>query len=205
MKYGLVVILSVIVLNCAAQEAAPEGEKWIPPYHLDQPQNWGAEHFLIPVSFAPSIKYKGVEDIRFTPGWGKKETEEYWSYAFLWYLSGNISLDVKTIEKNLSAYYTGLLYANIDTAKNKTVKINTATVTVTAIKAEKNASESFEATVNTMDYMTLQPLQLNLRIHQRFCKEEDKTFVFHEVSPKTYDHEVWGRLHALWQSLRCKK
>ena len=42
--------------------------------------------FCCRLFFAPSIKYKGVEDIRFTPGWGKAGSEEYWTYAFLWFL-----------------------------------------------------------------------------------------------------------------------
>jgi hypothetical protein len=182
-----------------------DGHKWQAPYFLDTPQNWGIERFLIPIQFAPSITYKGVEDIRFAPGWAKKESEEYWAYTFLWFLDGNIAMDAKTIEKNLSAYYTGLLRANLDSATIAASKIGITKASARLITAEKNAQHSFEASVNTWDYMTRQPIQLNLRIHISYCKDENKTFVFHEVSPQPYTHAVWKNLHALWLSLRCKK
>ena len=60
-----------------------DGKKWNPPYTLNTPEGWGVEHFLIPIEFAPSIPYKGVEDIRFTPGWGNAKTDECWTYCFL--------------------------------------------------------------------------------------------------------------------------
>lgn len=202
MKYRLCIFFSIFLLNATAQEKSESSPS---PYFLYKPANWGSEHFLIPISFAPTIPYKGVEDIRFTPGWAKKESGEYWSYAFLWYLDDNIQLDAKTIEKNLSAYYTGLLYANLDTTKTKSVQITPAKLAVTKISTEKDATASFEATVNTLDFLTWQPILLHLRIHVRFCREENKTMIFHEVSPKLYTEVVWTRLHELWRSLRCKK
>ena len=202
MKYRLCIFLFVLALNVSAQE---KSESSLSAYFLDKPVNWGSEHFSIPISFAPAIPYKGVEDIRFTPGWAKKESDEYWAYVFLWYLDGNVQLDAKTIEKNLSAYYTGLLYANLDTTKMKSAQITPAKITVAKIANEKDAAASFEVKVNTLDYMTWKPFQLNLRIHVRPCSGENKTMILHEVSPKPYNDAVWSRLHELWKSLRCKK
>ncbi|MHA4893016.1 hypothetical protein, partial [Enterococcus faecium] len=85
-----------------------DGNKWEAPYTLNFPKGWDIERFLIPIAFAPEISYKGVEDIRFTPGWGKVQTDEYWTYAFLWYLDGKVKTNEKIIEDNLKAYYTGL-------------------------------------------------------------------------------------------------
>ena len=39
------------------------------------------------------IKYSGVEDIRFAPGWGNAKSNEYWTYAFLWYLDGTVIIN----------------------------------------------------------------------------------------------------------------
>src|SRR5215218_6976642 len=85
-----------------------DGHTWEAPYYLDVPANWIVERFLIPISFAPKIPYKGVEDIRFAPGWGDVKSEEYWSYTFLWYLDGTPQTSSEIIAKNLKAYYTGL-------------------------------------------------------------------------------------------------
>src|SRR5262245_29619798 len=114
-------LMIVLFLSLKSQGQNPneefDGHKWKSPYVLDTIQGWGIERFLIPISFAPSIPYKGVEDIRFTPGWAKKTSNEYWSYAFLWYLDGTVTFDAKTIENNLKEYYTGLVKVNRDSSK----------------------------------------------------------------------------------------
>ena len=101
----------LVSLNINGQEVktAFDGHKWEAPYHLPIPKGWTIERFLIPISFAPQISYKGVEDIRFTPGWGDIKSEEYWTYAFLWYLDGSPKTDANIIAANLKAYYTGLV------------------------------------------------------------------------------------------------
>lgn len=201
---GILILIASVISLKAQDQPAFDGKNWQPPYLLATPQHWEIERFLIPIAFAPSIPYKGVEDIRFAPGWSKKDSEEYWAYTFLWYLDGKVELDVKTIEKNLSAYYTGLLYANYDSTKNK-VKITPATVVAKKVTGDKKSESAFEATVNTLDYMTWQPFQLNVRIHTLTCLSDNKTFVFHQVSPKPYSHTVWNGLYELWKSLQCKK
>ena len=74
MKHLIILMLCLPSLSIYAQEVKPEfdGHKWEAPYDLPIPKDWGIERFLIPISFAPQISYKGVEDIRFTPGWAKK-------------------------------------------------------------------------------------------------------------------------------------
>jgi len=119
MKNILFAIALFLFFKTSGQNVNEEfdGHKWEAPYVLDTLKGWGIERFLIPIGFAPSIPYKGVEDIRFTPGWAKKTTNEYWSYAFLWYLDGNVTFDAKTIENNLKTYYTGLIKVNSDSSK----------------------------------------------------------------------------------------
>jgi len=119
MKNILFAIALFLFFKTSGQNVNEEfdGHKWKAPYVLDTLKGWGIERFLIPIGFAPSIPYKGVEDIRFTPGWAKKTTNEYWSYAFLWYLDGNVTFDAKTIENNLKTYYTGLIKVNSDSSK----------------------------------------------------------------------------------------
>ena len=77
MKNIFFVIVLFLFLKSPAQNVNEgfDGHKWEAPYVLDTIKGWGIERFLIPISFAPSIPYKGVEDIRFTPGWAKKSNE----------------------------------------------------------------------------------------------------------------------------------
>jgi hypothetical protein len=206
MKNILFVIVLFIFFESSGQNPNEEfdGKKWEAPYVLDTIKGWDVERFLIPISFAPSIPYKGVEDIRFTPGWAKKTTNEYWSYAFLWYLDGTVALDAKTIENNLKAYYTGLIKVNSDSSKIAD-KLFPVTSSIRSRTAEKKDLKTFEGSVTMLDYMSKQPITLNVVIHIRTCAGKDKTFVFHEISPMPYSDDVWKRLHQLWINFKCNK
>ena len=94
-----------------------DAEKYKPQYALAAPQGWGIERFTIPIEFAPSIPYKGVEDLRFAPGWSDPKSTEYWTYAFLWSLDGKPEITPQITEQNLTAYYTGLIARNIERRK----------------------------------------------------------------------------------------
>jgi hypothetical protein len=206
MKNILFVVVLFIFFESFGQNPNEEfdGKKWEAPYVLDTIKGWDVERFLIPISFAPSIPYKGIEDIRFTPGWAKKTTNEYWSYAFLWYLDGTVTLDARTIENNLKAYYTGLIKVNSDSSKIAD-KLFPVTSSIKSRTAEKEDLKTFEGSVTMLDYMSKQPVTLNVVIHVRSCAGKDKTFVFHEISPMPYSDDVWKRLHQLWVNFKCEK
>ena len=206
MKNILFVVILLLSLKSNAQNPNEEfdGIKWEAPYMLDAPEGWDVERFLIPISFAPSIPYKGVEDIRFTPGWAKKTTTEYWSYAFLWYLDSTPTFDTKTIENNLKAYYTGLIKVNSDSSKIAD-KLFPVTSSIRPRTTEKGDLKTFEGSVHMPDYMSKQPITLNFVIHIRICEGIDKTFVFHEISPMPYTDDIWKRLHQLWINFKCDK
>jgi len=206
MKNILFVVVLFIFFESFGQNPNEEfdGKKWEAPYVLDTIKGWDVERFLIPISFAPSIPYKGIEDIRFTPGWAKKTTNEYWSYAFLWYLDGTVTLDARTIENNLKAYYTGLIKVNSDSSKIAD-KLFPVTSSIKSRTAEKKDLKTFEGSVTMLDYMSKQPVTLNVVIHVRSCAGKDKTFVFHEISPMPYSDDIWKRLHQLWVNFKCEK
>jgi len=206
MKNILFIVATLLFLKSSGQNVNEkfDGKKWEAPYVLDTIKGWDVERFLIPISFAPAIPYKGVEDIRFTPGWAKKTTNEYWSYAFLWYLDGKVALDAKTIENNLKAYYSGLIKVNSDSAKIAD-KLFPVTSSIRARTTEKEDLKTFEGSVTMLDYMSKQAITLNVVIHVRICAGKDKTFVFHELSPMPYSDDVWKRLHQLWINFKCNK
>jgi hypothetical protein len=207
MKNIFIVLSSFLLFKASGQntQADFDGKKWEAPYTLAVPKSWDVERFLIPIGFAPTIAYKGVEDIRFTPGWAKKETAEYWSYAFLWYLDDTPKFDSKIIERNLIAYYSGLFNINTDKSKIDTTKVIPVTASITQISSDKGDSKTFQGTVNMNDYMTKKPITINLLIHIKLCEGQKKSFVFYEVSPKPYSDNVWSSLHQLWINFKCTK
>ena len=206
MKNILFIVVLFLFLKSSGQNLNEEfdGKKWEAPYVLDTIKGWDVERFRIPISFAPSIPYKGIEDIRFTPGWAKKTTNEYWSYAFLWYLDGTVILDPKTIENNLKTYYTGLIKVNSDSSKIAD-KLFPVTSSIKTRTTEKGDLKTFEGLVTMLDYMSKKPVTLNVVIHIRTCAGKDKTFVFHEISPMPYSDDVWKSMHQLWVNFKCDK
>ena len=175
------------------------------PLPTRYPKRLGCRAFFDSYDFAPTIFYKGVEDIRFTPGWGKKETNDYWSYAFLWYLDSFPKFDSRTIEKNLIAYYTGLFNVNTDKTKFDSTRLKPVTATVKKRTLRKGDLKTFEGTVDMLDFLTQKPIVINLVIHIISCEGQNKTFVFYEVSPKPYSDPVWIGLDQLWNNFKCTK
>lgn len=199
MKILAILSLSLSFIKSYGQAPEFNGSTWEAPYHLSSPANWDVERFPIPIGFAPQIPYKGVEDIRFTPGWAKATSDEYWTYAFLWYLDGDIKMDSKTVESNLKLYYAGLITANGS---------NISTPIVTSFKEitkDNNDLKTYLGTISLFDYMAKQPLVLNCKVHVTACTDKTKAFIFYELSPKPIAHAVWHSLDKLWTDFKCKK
>lgn len=194
MKTLAILIFSLCSLTNYSQEIKTDSL-----YTFPAPVNWGIERFPIPIGFAPTIPYKGVEDIRFTPGWAKATTDEYWTYAFLWYLEGDIKMDAKIIESNLQQYYSGLITANgIDTSSTILASFKELTKKNIGVK-------TFSGTIDMLDYMTKQPIKLHCKVHIKSCASKTHTFIFYELSPKPLSHAVWQGLDKLWIDFKCKK
>lgn len=205
MKLLVIALLTFIAPKLYAQETPPpfDGHKWEAPYLLPVPEGWGVERFPLPPSFAPGIAYHGVEDIRFTPGWASAKNDEYWSYAFLWYIKSKVTPDVQMLDSSLTAYYTGLV--KINGAKIPADKIIPVTVVIKKDPSRKNVHESFSGTVTMTDYMTQQPVTLNVHVQWRICTAQNETFIFFELSPKPLKHKVWRSLNKLWLDFQCDK
>lgn len=201
MKY-LILILWCISSSVFGQSSTAEfdGKTWVAPYELRIPEGWGVERFPIPISFAPEIAYKGVEDLRFAPGWAKSLSEEYWSYAFLWYIDGCHQTNVKKLSADLKTYYNGLV-ASMQSERSKDKEVPVLTK-IKAIKREANDLQTFRGTVQILDYMQNKPITLNCKIHLRTMVNLQKTILFFELSPQPLGHKVWQRLDSLWADFR---
>jgi len=202
MKKFTFILFCFLACNLSAQDF--DGHNWKAPYTLSFPEGWGVERFLIPIEFAPSIPYKGVEDIRFAPGWGDPKTEEYWSYAFLWYLDEMPVTNEAVIQTNLNAYYTGLIGRNIERRKIPAEKLFPVKTLVKEVKAEAGDLKTFQGTINMLDYMEQKPMILNCVVHVKSCPGQTKGFIFYEISPKPSTDKIWTSLELLWKSFECK-
>jgi hypothetical protein len=207
MKSVILSILCLTSLSIFGQEVKTEfdGHKWEAPYNLPIPKDWTIERFLIPISFAPQIPYKGVEDIRFSPGWANLKSDEYWTYAFLWYVESSPKTDAEIIAKNLKAYYTGLIKSNTDSTKASAEKLIPVTTSFKKAPTDKGDLETYTGTIEIVDYMQRKPITLNCIVHLKSCKEGNKTILFYELSPKPFTHNNWVNLNQLWVDFKCEK
>ncbi len=180
-----------------------DANTWVAPYNLVIPDGWTVEHFSLPPDFAPQITYKGIEDIRFTPGWGDIKSDEHWTYSFLWWLEGSPKIDIVILQANVKAYYSGLVSRNITgVPANKLVPTTTIVKKITTAPGD---TETFHATIHMLDYHTQQPITLNCSIHVKECRDQKHTPIYFEVSPKPFTHPVWKKLSQIRDSFDCKK
>lgn len=177
---------------------------WIPPYNLPTPKGWEVERFPIPIEFAPQINYKGVEDVRFSPGWADEKSEEYWSYIYLWWLEGEQKMDASTLGKNLKAYYEGLVKGNITRRNIPAGKIIPTSVFIKNVKTEPDDLGTYNGTIGMLDYMTQKPIMLNCIVHVRTCKTENRTVVLIEISPRPFSHPIWKEINRIKERFECK-
>ena len=202
-----IVAMLLTSLGALAQTTATEfdAEKYEPPYTLAAPQGWGVERFAIPIEFAPTISYKGVEDVRFAPGWSDPGSNEYWTYAFLWYLEGTPEITPQVTEKNLAAYYTGLIERNIERRKIPKEKLFPVKVTLKKTRAEGADLQTYSGTIYMLDYMEQKPITFNCVVHLRSCPGKNNTFVFYQVSPQPLTSDIWKGLQQLWSAFECNR
>jgi len=206
-KKTLIITLCLTSLYCLAQDTKTEfdGKNWKAPYQLSIPTGWDIERFLIPIEFAPQIQYKGVEDIRFTSGWANVKSNEYWTYAFLWYLDGTYKINKNILENNLRAYYSGLVGRNIEPRKIPASKVIPVKTFVKQVTTSESDLKTFNETIEMLDYMEQRPITLNCIVHVRPYKEKGKTFIFYELSPKPFPDSIWLKLNELWTDFDYKK
>jgi hypothetical protein len=178
-------------------------QTYSPTYLLPVPDKWSVERFSLPPEFAKDINFKGVEDVRFAPGWGDAKSEEYWTYAFLWWTEGNVELNTSILEKSLKSYYFGLIARNIAPRKISESKLQPTIVSIHVANTVKGDLQTYSGTISMLDYMTQTPMVLNALIHKKNCPDKNHSYIFFEISPRALTDPVWQKLNKLYEGLEC--
>jgi hypothetical protein len=105
------------ILACGSSPPSPPPEP-IPRQALPWPvpEGFRGETIPFPLEFAPGIAHKGVEELRFAPGFFDPAAPGYWSYAFVWRTEDPAAPDPGVIAGELTAYFRGLIDA-VDQAR----------------------------------------------------------------------------------------
>ena len=163
---------------------------------LKQPASWQFERFTLPPEFAPNIPYKGVEELRFSPGMFVKDSANYFTYAFVAQLDNISSISQGDIKNYLLEYFQGLCSS---TAKQRNLSIDTSKITVSV---DKNQGAGKDARYNaTLDIFGVfadgAPVRLNAEIRVLNDEPMSKTYLVYIASPLDKTDQVWAKLRSI--------
>jgi hypothetical protein len=178
----------------------PEKE---PPYQVPAPTGWGKETIPLPPAFAPDMKWKGTEELRFAPGMFKADAADFFSYALLFWLPDDTAIDAKAMEREVLAYYRGLAAAVLQ-GKKQDVDTKAFTLTLTAAKEPPDKRPGGEPVAGyigelkwTEPFSTGKPQTLRLEIHAWTSAKHKHHCVFLCVSPQPETAAVWKALREI--------
>ena len=179
----------------AAAESAPQ------PFTLPIPAGWRTETIPFPLSFAPDLEYAGVEELRFAPGMFEPEREDFWSYAFVWWLEGEHELDDQRLGRDLSVYFRGLVGAVLESKEQDPPDLGYK-ANLTPGTADGKGGATLEGTVETHDaFVTGKNLVLNVKV-MPLASLNGVTVFFFALSPQPFDHGIWKELEAIREGFR---
>ena len=171
---------------------------------LAAPADWAGETIELPPKFAPEMKLKGSEHIRFAPGMMKPASDSFFCYAFVFELQPKPDLTEAVVKDEFLKYYRGLCQAVLN-GKFPDVDPSEFTLELQRAKSETKPSSDEKAAetptlyTGTLDWVepfaTKKQQKLNLEI--RTWATNGRNYIFACVSPQARDTAIWKRLHAI--------
>ena len=174
------------------------------PLKLAAPKGWGGETIELPPKFAPDMKLKGSEHIRFAPGMMKPASDSFFCYAFVFELQPEPVLTEEVLEEEFLKYYRGLCktvlagkFPEVDPSEF-TLELQKVKPAVKPAADEKGADRPTLYT-GTLDWVepfaTKKPQKLNLEI--RTWAGDERNYIFVCVSPQAGEAAIWKQLHKI--------
>lgn len=165
---------------------------------------WGHETIPFPLPFAPSLPYRGTEEVRFMPGWARAGQPDHWSYAFAWWLESFPRPDEASLAADLTAYYGGLCAAV--GGESTAFDPNGYRVELRVLDGDVRAGHEVRRLDGTADLVDAfgdgQRFTLNLRLEMWDCSFANRVVVLIEACP-TLDEAIWERLRAQALQFAC--
>ncbi|MBK6315127.1 MAG: hypothetical protein IPF53_12625 [Blastocatellia bacterium] len=145
------------------------------------PTGWKPERIPFPLGFAPSLSYKGFEQLHFAPGIFDPNSDNYFTSLFFWWVEGEPQVTEETLARELTEYYRRLCAA-VGGPKKLNLDLTKVDATVNAVddgKSSPTSTRRFTGRLNTFDpFNTGEALALQVEITTRRCDSENRTVVF---------------------------
>lgn len=169
------------------------------PFSMPIPEGWRTETIPFPLGFAPDLPYVGLEELRFSPGMFDAESEQFWSYAFIWWVNLDSETNADSLSIYLDSYFHGLADA---VAESRELEISDAHF---ASSIEATEGESFSGYAETFDaFVTLEQVTLNIRGDVFPCPDQERLVLFFALSPQDVEHAIWDDLDAIRTGFSCE-
>ena len=183
------ILIGSFTIAAKSQEAKPQ--------LLKEPANWAFERFPLPPEFAPDIPYKGVEELRFSPGMFNKDSATYFTYAFVAQLDNVTTISQSNIRDYLLKYFKGLCNS---TAKNRKLVIDTSQIAVSTEKKKGAAVNEniYNASVNLFGVFTDgAPVKLNMEVKVFMNTPAKRIYLLFIASPREKTDVLWKNLYEI--------
>ena len=209
----LLIILITLITSFGTTLRADETEKAEPAPALAPKvaeklvfdTDWKGETISLPPDFAPDMKWKGTEVIRFAPGMFDPKSDEFFSYAFVFAVSKDQPLTKEVIQTETLAYYRGLARSVL---KSRGKEVDTAKFTF-ALKQEEAATDTpkgvpadkitpFSGQLQWIEpFATENPQLLHFELQAWTDTKTEMNYLFVCTSPKPAEKTT-----KIWQDLR---
>lgn len=186
--------------DAKAPTAGAAGELLV--FHTD----WKGERITLPPAFAPTMKLKGIEEIRFAPGMFQAQADSFFSYAFVFSVSKEQELTEAVIQREILVYYRGLAESVLK-GKGRAVDTGKFTFKLERAKQATGVPEQLPSSTPITQYageldwvepfVTGKPQLLHFEIHSWTLPSTARNYLFVCTSPKTR-----GETEAVWKALR---
>jgi hypothetical protein len=167
------------------------------PSILTAPPNWQFEQFPLPPAFAPTLKYKGIEELRFSPDMFKKDATGYFTYVFAARLDETKSVSPADIKDYLLTYFKGLCSK---TAADR--KLNPVDTTAISVSIERKDTGGRDQVYNILlhafgVFTDAAPVTLNMEVKEMRDVTGEKVYLLFIVSPQPKTNAVWQELYKI--------
>jgi hypothetical protein len=160
------------------------------------PPKWKEEKIPFPLDFAPALPYRGVEELRFAPGFFDPAAPGFWSYAFVWWIDSGPVVTETSLRDHLQEYFVGLTSA---VAKDH-FEVDTSKIRVDALRM---TGERFEGSIRTIDAFKTRR-EIALTTHGVVSSCAGHRYVLVSASPRPAGDPIWSDLEAVTAGFHCE-
>lgn len=197
---------SICLLALLATPAITQAEDAV-KITLDTPKGWSGETITLPPGFAKNMTWKGTEVIRFAPGMFKEDSDDFFTYCFVFHLPEVKTINEKQLQKEFLKYYRGLATTVARRKGGVNAEKFQLTVKPRAIPKDSKPKQDpqFDAVLDwTEPFRTMKPQRLYMEIESLALKDGNGRYLAVVVSPTPpkRGEESWTTMRRILKSVR---